>query len=49
VEVGTRFISPKPFLRPALDESTTEIMAKIRENLSFGIVSPLIVLRSCVS
>ena len=37
VEMGTRFISPRPFMRPAVDENQGAIVGKMAENLSRGI------------
>jgi HK97 gp10 family phage protein len=37
VENGTRFVSPQPFMRPAVDENQGRIIDKMAQNLSRGI------------
>jgi HK97 gp10 family phage protein len=37
IELGTPFIAQKPFMRPAIDESKGEMIAKMASNLQTGI------------
>ena len=37
VEFGTRFISPRPYMRPAVDENQGAIIERMATNLSAGI------------